>query len=45
MTGYLLQNYALIRAFAAGGGSVDHAPPPASGRRAGPAPRRRTPSP
>ena len=45
MTGYLLQNYALIRAFAAGGGSVDHAPPPASRRRAGPAPRRRTPSP
>ena len=45
MTGYLLQNYALIRAFAAGGGSVDHAPPPASRRGAGPAPRRRTPSP
>jgi UDP-N-acetylmuramoyl-L-alanyl-D-glutamate--2,6-diaminopimelate ligase len=45
VTGYLLQNYALIRAFAAGGGSVDHAPPPASRRRAGPAPRRRTPSP
>jgi len=45
VTGYLLQNYALIRAFAAGGGSVDHAPPPASRRGAGPAPRRRTPSP
>ena len=45
MTGYLLQNYALIRAFAAGGGSVDHAPPPASRRRPGPAPRRRPASP
>ena len=45
MTGYLLQNYALIRAFAADGESAVCAPVRTTRRRPGPAPRRRQTSP